>query len=207
MEGEAAPTRRRYTLRRRAERQAETRARILGSALAQFAEVGPAATTISAVAAGAGVERLTVYRHFPDDAALLGEAIGHLFGAHPLPDMPAWFSERNPERRLRRALADLYGFYREAGPVVGRLLREQPVVPTLRDPLRPLTEPLAALPSALAEGWPTYDEGGRVRLRAVIRHAIGFETWWSLADGSMMDDADAVAIMVRLAATAAHPDD
>jgi AcrR family transcriptional regulator len=168
--------------------------------------VGSAATTISAVAAGAGVERLTVYRHFPDDAALLGEAIGHLFGVPPLPDMPAWFSERNPEARLRRTLTELYGFYRQAGPVIGRLLREQPVVPASREPLRPLTEPLAALPSALAEGWPTYDEGGRVRLVAVIRHAIGFETWWSLADGSMMEDADAVAIMVRLAATAARPD-
>ena len=169
--------------------------------------MGPAATTISAIAAGAGVERLTVYRHFPDDAALLGEAIGHLFAAHPLPDMPSWFSERNPERRLRRALGDLYGFYRTTGPVVGRLLREQPALPASRDPLRPLTEPLTALPSALAEGWPTYGEGGRVRLVAVIRHAIGYETWWSLADGSTMDDEDAVAVMVRLAATAARPDD
>lgn len=207
MPADPAPTRRRYTLHRRAERQAETRARILDSALAQFAAVGPAATTISAVAAGAGVERLTVYRHFPDDAALLAEAIGRLFDAHRLPDMPGWFAERSPEQRLRRALAELYAFYRGAGPVIGRLLREAPDVPASREPLRPLTDPLAALPAALAEGWPTYGEHERIRLVAVIRHAIGFETWWSLSDGSMLDDAAAAAVMVRLAATAAHPDD
>jgi AcrR family transcriptional regulator len=201
------PPRRRYTLRRRAERQAETRSRILDSALAQFAAVGPAATTISAVAAGAKVERLTVYRHFPDDAALVGGAVERLFDRHRLPDMPGWFAERRPEHRLHRALADLYAFYRAAGPVVGSLLREAPAVASSRESLRPLTEPLAALPAALAEGWPTYGDHGRSRLVAVIRHAIGFETWWSLTDGSKLDDTDAVSVMVRLAATAAHPED
>lgn len=207
MDATPPPARRRYTLRRRAERQAETRARILDSALTQFAAVGPAATTISAVAAGAGVERLTVYRHFPDDDALVGEAIGRLFDEHRLPDMPGWFAERRPEQRLQRALEDLYAFYRAAGPVVGRILREAPSVAASREPLRPLTDPLAALPAALAEGWPTYGEHGRTRLVTVIRHAIGFETWWSLTDGATLGDEDAVVVMVRLAATAAHPDD
>ena len=69
---------RRYTLKRRAELQAETRQRIVDAAVALHSSVGPAATTISAIAEHAGVERLTVYRHFPDELTLLRACSGKL---------------------------------------------------------------------------------------------------------------------------------
>src|SRR3954447_7592226 len=93
--------RRKYELRERAEAQAETRQRIVDAAVALHSSVGPAATTISAIAEHAGVERLTVYRHFPDELTLLRACSGKWLADNPPPDPAAWAALEPPEARLR----------------------------------------------------------------------------------------------------------
>jgi AcrR family transcriptional regulator len=196
--------RRPYRLRRRAERQAETRIRIVDAAVSLFEEIGPARTTISAVAARAGVQRLTVYRHFPSDGSLAVAAAERHLARHPLPNMTDWFGVRDPAARFERALTELYGFYRDSRRATASVLRDEEHLPVLRDGLRPLLEALAMLPSALSEGWPTLGSEGRRRLSAVIAHGIEFGTWRSLtADGRLRDD-EAVKLVVDLARSAAR---
>src|SRR5574340_1172177 len=91
-----------YQLKRRAERQDETRRRIAEATAALHAEIGPAATTISAIAARAGVERLTVYRHFPDEGELFRACQQSFLAAHPYPDMGAWGAIPDPDRKSTR---------------------------------------------------------------------------------------------------------
>jgi AcrR family transcriptional regulator len=67
-----------YKLKRRAERQEETRLRIARAAVELHGTVGPSKTTISALAEKAGVGRPTVYSHFPDELSLF-KACSSLF--------------------------------------------------------------------------------------------------------------------------------
>lgn len=197
---------RRYELRKRAEHQAITRRRIVDAALALHGQVGPVRTTVSAIAERAGVQRLTVYRHFPDERALLAACTGDLFTRYPLPNMNGWFSERQPATRLRRALGELYGWYRATEPIAASLLRDAPELPALRAGLRPLTDPLAELPAALSEGWPTFGPSGRARLAGVIGHAVEVGTWQSLAGRRGLSDREAADLLVAAAASAARDD-
>jgi AcrR family transcriptional regulator len=194
---------RRYQLRKRAERQALTRRRIVDAALGLHGQVGPVRTTVSAIAIRAGVERLTVYRHFPDERALLAACTDDLFAQHPLPDMNGWFAERHPSVRLRRALGDLYAWYRATEPVAAYLLRDAPELPALQAGLRPLTDPLAELPAALSEGWPTFGQSG-ARLAGVIGHAVEVGTWQSLAGRRGLSDDEAADLLVATAGSAAR---
>src|SRR5688572_5888882 len=102
---------RKYELKRRAERQAETRRRIVDATVGLHTSVGPARTTISAIAERAGVERHTVYAHFPDERALFQACSTHWRELHPLPDSARWESIADPQRRLRAALQDVYAWY------------------------------------------------------------------------------------------------
>ena len=195
---------RRYQLRKRAERQALTRTRIIDAALELNGQVGPVRTTVSAIAIRAGVERLTVYRHFPDEQALLSACTDELFARHPLPDMNGWFAERHPAVRLRRALGELYAWYRSTEPTTASLLRDTRELPALRQGMRPLTDPLAALPAALSDGWPTFGPHGRARLAGVIGHAVEVGTWQSLAGRRGLSDEEAADLLVATARNAAR---
>src|SRR3954462_11550528 len=95
---------RKYELKARAEAQEETRRRITEVTVQLHQEVGPAKTTISEIAKRAGVQRLTVYNNFPDEASLLGACSAHYSGEHPPPDPGTWQSIRDPVRRARTAL-------------------------------------------------------------------------------------------------------
>src|SRR5215210_5297504 len=101
-----------YTKRRRAQLEEDTRRRITAATVELHREVGPANTTISAVAERAGVQRLTVYRHFPDERALLGACSAHWRAGHPAPDPSPWPPIEDPEDRLRTAIAAFYAYYR-----------------------------------------------------------------------------------------------
>src|SRR5215210_7954708 len=112
MSNQSSPaTRRPYRKRRRAELEAVTRLRIAEAAVDLHGSVGPARTTISAVAERAGVQRATVYRHFPDEDALFDACSSHWMAQHPLPDPTAWAAIENPDQRLRVALGELYDWY------------------------------------------------------------------------------------------------
>src|ERR1700704_1062818 len=103
--------RRPYRKKRRAELQERTRRRITESAVELHGTLGPSRTSMSAVAARAGVRRSTLYRHFPDEAALFAACTAHWGEANPPPDLDGWASIAEPEERLRSGLADLYAYY------------------------------------------------------------------------------------------------
>src|ERR1700680_4230523 len=104
---------RKYALKARAETQAETRRRIVEATSALHEEVGPARTTVSEIARRAGVERLTVYNHFPDETSLFEACGAHWMADHPLPDLSAAFADPDPAEGLRQVLTALYGWYRQ----------------------------------------------------------------------------------------------
>src|SRR3954464_2264375 len=113
-----------YTLKRRAEQQAETRRRIVEAAVALHGSVGPAATTVSMVAERAGVQRHTFYAHFPDERDLLLACSGLAFERDPLPDPEAWRSIEDTSERLRAGLKALYGWYERNADLVACVLRD-----------------------------------------------------------------------------------
>src|SRR5919198_6194087 len=100
-----------YRMKRRAELEEQTRRRITESAVALHEEVGPAQTSISAIAARAGVRRSTVYRHFPDEDVLFAACSSHWRAANPPPDPTAWTVIEDPAERTETALRELYAFY------------------------------------------------------------------------------------------------
>jgi AcrR family transcriptional regulator len=176
----------------------ETRLRIARAAFELHATVGPAYTTISAVARRAGVQRLTVYRHFPDEASLLRACTSYGFHAYPPPDPSPWWEIDDPEVRLRRALADLYAYYRRTGDVWARVLRDLLLKPALAEVNRPFFEQMAQVRDRLAEGWGARGRR-RALLRAAIGHAMDFRSWRSLAIDQGLRDAEVVEVMARAA--------
>src|SRR3954469_10437875 len=108
---------RKYEMKARAEAQEATRARIAAAASELHGEVGPARTTVADIARRAGVQRLTVYNHFPDLAALLPACTAHWLDEHPMPDLSPAFAQPEPVHRLRVALRLLYAWYRETAPM------------------------------------------------------------------------------------------
>lgn len=159
---------------------ARTRQRIVDATVALHEELGPAATTISAIAARAGVQRLTVYRHFPDERALLGACSSDWFAQHPLPEPAAWAGLEDPAERLRVALTALYGFYRDGEGMLASVLQDEGEVPALAEVLEPFHAYLRELAGSLATGWGVQAETQRL-IRAVAGLAVQFETFRSLA--------------------------
>src|SRR5688500_10974016 len=123
---------RRYELKERAERMRETRRRITEAAVELHRTVGPAATQVSEVARRAGVQRVTLYNHFPDQAALLAACSAHWRALHPAPDASKWREIDDPGQRTREALGQLYGWYRETEPMTANVLRDAETLPALR---------------------------------------------------------------------------
>ena len=189
---------RKYEQKLRAERQDETRQRITEATAALHQEIGPAQTTISAIAERAGVERLTVYRHFPDEGELLQACQQHFRAQHPLPDPALWAESTDPAERLRVALVALYAYYRENEAMTANILHDAPLMPGLAAILTGRNTYFAALHAALVEGWGVSEEARDV-LSAAIGHALDFETWRSLARRQHLSDEQAVAMMMRLA--------
>lgn len=189
--------RRRYEKRRRAEQEEATRRRITEAAVALHGTVGPARTTISALAQEAGVQRATVYRHFPDEASLLAACSAHWATQHPAPDPQPWLAVEDPQERVRTALAALYGFYRRAEPMLANVVRDAGVMPALRESSAPWRAYLATVEDLLAGGFPAGDQGA---LRAVIALALDFRAWQVLARERDLDDADAARLMSRAVA-------
>ena len=191
---------RKYEKKRRAELEEETRRRITESAMELHGTVGPAHTSISAVAERAGVRRSTVYRHFPDELALFTACSTHWAELNPLPDLASWESVRDPDERLRVALNELYAFYRRTEAMMNNLHRdeEMPVVKQLFTPFRTY---LAVARDVLLPGRP---ERGRRRqeARAAIGHALAYPTWRSLTREQGLDDPRAAALMAALVAAA-----
>lgn len=195
---------RKYELRRRAERQAETRRRIIEATFALHQEVGPAHATISAIAERAGVERLTVYRHFPEERDLLRACQQHFLASHPFPDPTPWSRIDDPPVRLREALGALYAHYRATEAMTANVLRDAPLLPALAELLQDLPRYFAAVRDVLARGW-TVGDDDRALVDAAIGHALEFETWRSLTRRQALTDSQAIELMTRLVVCLAAP--
>lgn len=189
-----------YAKRVRAEREAVTRRRIVDATIALHEAVGGAATTVTAIAHRAGVSRLTVYRHFPDERALLAACTGTYLEEHPPPDIQGWATVADPVARLRRALRELYPFYRRNRGLLARADQEMPGNPVLRDVLSGYTSAVAAMGEVLVAGWVVRDEE---LLRAAVGHAVHFGTWHSLGVDQGLSDERAAGLMGDLVAAAA----
>jgi AcrR family transcriptional regulator len=184
-------TTRRYTLHRRAESQEATRRRIVQAAVDLHRTVGPARTTVSAIAARAGVQRHTVYRHFPDEPSLFRACTAHFLGQEPPPDTDSWATVEDFGARLRRGLAELYTYYQRNERMIANVLRDSEVLPVGAG-FRTLQSKAAT--ALLRRG---RRRPGR-RLMAVVAVATDFQTWRTLVRGGLgsEDAASAMAEMV-----------
>jgi AcrR family transcriptional regulator len=187
-----------YHLKRRAQQQDETRQRIVEAAVHLHETLGPAHTSISAIAEQAGVERLTVYRHFPDEQTLFTACTGHYLAANPLPEPSDWMQNTDPETRLRVALTEIYAYYQRTERMQLTSARDLPELPAMRRVLEPYFVYLKGVRDGLASAWETQDAVCCTRLRAAIGHAISFQTWRSLAREQGLEDAEAVELMIGM---------
>jgi AcrR family transcriptional regulator len=189
---------RKYELKARAEAQEATRARIAAAAASLHEEVGIAKTTVADIARRAGVQRLTVYNHFPDLAALLPACTAHWLGEHPIPDLEAAFALDDPAERLRAALALLYPWYRDGLAMNLRVYGERSTVPEID---AWMTQSADVMMSGLAE-----------QLAAGFRHpeaktlvALALDFWtWQRLDREGLDDAAAAELMTAVVARSPH---
>jgi AcrR family transcriptional regulator len=197
---------RKYEMKKRAELQRETRRRIVEATVELHRTRGPAHTTISEIAERAGVNRLTVYNHFPDITDLLRACSRSWTEQHPPPDPTAWAEIRDPQERLRTALAELYGYYARTEPMRANVLRDAETMPALAALLEGTVVPyLEAVRDLLAEGWEVRDEVRR-RLLAALKLAIDFHTWRSLERESSLSREEAVETMLEaVRSSVSHP--
>jgi AcrR family transcriptional regulator len=197
------PQKRKYELKKRAEEMAETHRRITEAAIELHGTVGPSRTTMSAVARRAGVERRTLYRHFPTEADLFAACSTHYFAANPWPDLGSWRAIRDPHERLVRALDELYAYYERTEPMYSNVLRDADLVDFARDAVAPLRTYLDEAAELLIAGRPV--RGRRRHLLAgALCHALAFSTWHSLT-ASGITRADAVTLVSALVEAAAAP--
>jgi AcrR family transcriptional regulator len=188
---------RRYRKTRRAELEEQTRIRITESTAALHEELGPARTSISAVAERAGVRRSTVYRHFPDEEALFAACSSHWRESNPPPDPGAWAAIEDPGERTMTALRELYAFYGRTEGMYTSLLRDEPLVPIVHRLLGDFYGYLRAIQDILMAGRGLRGRAAR-RTRASIGHALAFGTWRSLTREQGLGAGDAVALMCAL---------
>lgn len=178
-----------------------TRRRITAAAFELHAEIGPSRTTVRAIADRAGVQRHTVYAHFPDLESLYAACTAHGIRATRMPEAATWVRVADPVERLRAGLAELYAWYRANERMLLNVLRDGGAEAVER--ARSSPEPdafelrMAALRAALAAGWAGVAPDRRPFFDAMLNHALGFETWHSLAEAGL-DDRAAVGMLVAI---------
>jgi AcrR family transcriptional regulator len=187
-----------YTKTRRAELEQQTRERITEAAVELHGSLGPARTTIRAIAQRADVQRATVYRHFPDEEALFAACSAHWRAQNEPPDLAAWAAIPDPAARLAVALSELYGWYARTRRMLELLIRDRPLVPAMQSQFR-LPGYLEAAADVLLAGRPERGAARR-RARAALGHAVAFETWLSLVRQQGLTSAEAIRLMERMSA-------
>lgn len=174
-----------YEMKKRAEQVADTRQRITEAAMRLHTSIGPANTTISAVAKEADVTRVTVYRHFPDEEHLFLACSAHWAQLHPGPDPGEWEQIADIEQRARHGLSELYGWYRNNSSDLYPILRDFEAMPQAFQ--EAMIEQLAMFGKALVTGSRVRGKR-RERLEAVAAHVTSFSTWRSLAQEHGLPD-------------------
>jgi AcrR family transcriptional regulator len=177
---------RRYTKKKRAVQQAETRERIVQATMALHEELGPRDTTVSAIAERAGVQRLTVYRHFPDDTTLFQACTTRWLELNPPPDPADWHELEDPFERTGQALLAFYSYYRSGERMWSRAYRDREEVAALEAPMAEFEGFLHQVRDELAAGWKL---SGKVKagVVAILGHGLRFSTWVSLRQEGLKD--------------------
>jgi AcrR family transcriptional regulator len=201
MPTQTRPTKRRYEKRARATKEQATRLRIIDAAIALHTTVGPARTTISAIAERAGVRRATVYRHFPDERALFLSCSGTFQERNPPPDPVTWASISDPAARLAAALDAIYRWYERVEPMLTAVLRDADTMPIVREIQGGRLAYLAAVEDGLASGWGARGNAAK-RLRATIGLALDFLAWRTLHERGLKR-TEAIAVMSSAVSAAA----
>jgi AcrR family transcriptional regulator len=189
------PGKRSYTLKKRAESQEETRRRIIEATMNLHEEIGPRATTISAIADRAGVQRLTVYRHFPDETAVFQACTAHWLSLNPPPNPEDWADIADGSARARAALAAFYGYYRHTQRMWTVSFRDVAEVPALHGPMSEVGQFLRGIGEDLVRHLPAPADR-QAALAATVHHALAFQTWQSLNEQGLNDEA-MVELVVR----------
>ena len=188
----------------RAESQAATRLRITESAVELHQTLGPSQTTMAAVAEHAGVQRSTLYRHFPDEAALFSSCSAHWYASHPPPDVGRWSDISDPHEQLVLSLTELYTWYRGTGSMLDLMIRDETLVPAAGQRFSGFHARLDDAHNVLLAG-----RGPRrsASVSALIRLALKFESWRTLCrEGGLQDRPAAELIAVLVAATSTEGD-
>ena len=197
--------RRPYRKRKRAEAEEETRRRITEAAVELHGTVGPANTTVTDLAERAGVSRMTVYNHFPTDVDLFHACSSHWESRNPFPDPAAWREHEDPRIRLRTALSELYDWYDRKQGMLGKLLRDAPLLPTFGAFMdEHWGGYMDAVLAELSRAWSDRQAVDGDRLRASLRLVVDFHTWRVLTE-SGISTATAADVAARMAAGAAAP--
>lgn len=186
---------RKYEKRKRAEQQDDTRRRIVEATVELHQEVGPARTQIVEIARRAGVQRPTIYRHFPDQESLLGACSAHYVAQNPPPDPAAWAAIADPAERLRAALDDLYAYYEATEAMRTNITRDAQLMPVLGRLISQRWVPwMAAVTQILATGWGVRGQRRKRRFEAAIALGLQFHTWRTLVREQGLGRADAVDV-------------
>ena len=188
---------RKYELRARAEKQEETRQRIVAATSELHQEVGPARTTVAEIARRAGVNRVTVYNHFPEESELFAACQAHFLSGHPLPDFEEALALEDPAARVRGVIRELYGSYRRTEPMTAKVLRDRGTMPALDALMAQTLDAIQAyLVGTLSAGLRRRGAAAR-RTRAALALALDFWTWQRLAGEGLRDD-EAADLMAQL---------
>lgn len=178
---------RRYKKTLRAENEEQTRKRIIEAAMTLHEKFGPANTSIKAIAEQAGVQRLTVYRHFQDEASLFQACTSHWLACHPPPAVEEWSEITDTTRKRLAAFSSLYRYYRETQNMWHASYRDAEKVAALRKPMSDFENHLDSIRDELA-GPSGSKSGGKESIRITLRHALRFSTWQSLNKEKLSDD-------------------
>lgn len=183
-----------YELKRRAERQDETRQRIVDATIELHQSIGAAQTTISEIAKRAGVGRITVYRHFPNEETLFYACSSHYFSQHPFPDLGRWRQITDPLERLQTGLRESYAWHEENEQMIAMALAEARDLPMMA----PYHDYWADAAETLTSAWRPRGRQ-RTALKAAIALALSFDTHRTLTRDEGLRSGQAIALMAQLA--------
>ncbi len=193
-----------YNLKARAERQQQTRQRIVEATVELHRAYGPAQTTITEIAKRAGVQRRTVYNHFPDELSLFKACSSHNRALNPPPDPEPWKLIPDPEERLRRALAEVYDYYRRNEQMITNVIRDAQANPNVRKVAEPRVKHQERMRDVLAAGLEQGDGQRHKLLYGVLWMALEFQTWHTLVRQQGFDDDESIELMVSMVRCLMH---
>ena len=156
---------------------AETRRRIVEATAALHTEVGPAQTTVAEIARRAGVQRPTVYNHFPDRSELFAACGDYSLARNPPPDTTPALTMEDPAERVGAILRVFYAWYRQTARGRENLQRDRLLMPALDAAMGiRMDQPVAELVDVLAAGFRPARRPA-AGLHAVLGLALDFWTW------------------------------